>query len=83
MTVSFEKVIPTQVQIDELFFLLKNRKYYISHKSTPSKKDHFDQQHITACHVTSRHSITTIWILNASDSTPQDQSMSSYDGKGC
>ena len=42
MTVSFEKVIPTQVQIDELFFLLKNRKYFISHKSTPSKKDHFD-----------------------------------------
>lgn len=38
----FERIIPTQKQIEELFFLLKSRKYSISHKEIPSKKDHFD-----------------------------------------
>lgn len=40
MSLEFEKIIPTQNQIDELFFLLKNRKYCISHTSTPSKNEH-------------------------------------------
>ena len=42
MPIKFEKIIPTKVQIDELFFLLKNRKYSISHAVTPSKKKHFE-----------------------------------------
>ena len=42
MSLKFEKVIPTQNQNDELFFLLNNRKYSISHTSTPSKKEHSD-----------------------------------------
>ena len=40
MSLKFEKIIPTQNQIDELFFLLNNRKYSISHSSTPSKNEH-------------------------------------------
>lgn len=40
MSIEFEKIIPTQTQIDELLFLIKIRKYSISHKSTPSKKEH-------------------------------------------
>jgi len=42
MSLKFEKIIPTQNQNDELFFLLNNRKYSISHTSTPSKKEHSD-----------------------------------------
>ena len=42
MSIKFERIIPTQNQIDELFFLLNNRKYSISHTSTPSKKEHSD-----------------------------------------
>lgn len=40
MSLKYEKIIPTQNQINELFFLLKNRKYSISHIKTPSQKDH-------------------------------------------
>ena len=40
MSLTFEKIIPTQNQNDELFSLLNNRKYSISHTSTPSKKEH-------------------------------------------
>ena len=40
MTFKFDKIVPTQNQSDELFFLLNNRKYFISHTSTPSKKEH-------------------------------------------
>lgn len=42
MSLKFVKIIPTQNQNDELFFLLNNRKYSISHTSTPSKKEHSD-----------------------------------------
>jgi len=42
MSIKFERIIPTQNQIDELFFLLNNRKYSISHTSMPSKKEHSD-----------------------------------------
>ena len=40
MSLKFERIIPTQNQIDELFFLLQSRKYFISHKTPPSKKEH-------------------------------------------
>ena len=40
MSLKFEKIIPTQNQDDELFFLLKNRKFSISHTSAPSKNEH-------------------------------------------
>ena len=40
MLLKFERIIPTHNQNDELFFLLKNRKYSISHTSTPSKNEH-------------------------------------------
>lgn len=40
MSLTFEKIIPTQNQNDELFFLLNNRKYSISHTNTPSKNEH-------------------------------------------
>ena len=40
MSIKFEKITPTQKQIDELFFLIKSRKYSISRKSIPSKKEH-------------------------------------------
>ena len=40
MLLEFEKIIPTQSQNDELFFLLKNRKHSISHTNMPSKKEH-------------------------------------------
>lgn len=40
MFLTFEKIIPTQNQIDELFFLLNNRKYSISHTSMLSKNEH-------------------------------------------
>ena len=40
MSLKFEKIIPTKNQNDELFFLLNNRKYSISHSSTPSKNEH-------------------------------------------
>ena len=42
MSLKFERIIPTQNQIDELFFLLQSRKYFISHKTPPSKKEHSD-----------------------------------------
>lgn len=45
MLIKFERIVPTQSQIDELFFLLKSRKYFISHKTLPSKKEHFDFVH--------------------------------------
>lgn len=38
----FERIISTKKQIDELFFLLKSRKYSISHADTPSQKEHSD-----------------------------------------
>ena len=40
MSLKFEKIIPTHNQNDELFFLLSNRKYSISHTSRPSKEEH-------------------------------------------
>tara|TARA_X000000368_G_C23039524_1_gene716242 strand:- start:1457 stop:1876 length:420 start_codon:yes stop_codon:yes gene_type:complete len=40
MSLKFEKIIPTQDQNDQLFFLLNNRKYSISHTSMPSKNEH-------------------------------------------
>jgi hypothetical protein len=40
MSLKFEKIIPTQNQKDELFFLLNNRKYSISHSSIPSRNEH-------------------------------------------
>lgn len=40
MSIKFEKITPTVTQIDELFFLIKSRKYSISRKSIPSKKEH-------------------------------------------
>lgn len=40
MPIKFERIIPTENQIDELFFLLNSRKYSISHTTLPSKKDH-------------------------------------------
>ena len=42
MSIKFEKIIPTQDQIDKLFHLLKNRTYSISHKKIPSEKEHFE-----------------------------------------
>ena len=42
MAIKFKKIIPTETQIDELYVLLKNRKYSISHKSVPSKIEHYD-----------------------------------------
>lgn len=38
--ISFEKVIPTEAQINELFNLLLARKHTISHQSTPSIEEH-------------------------------------------
>ena len=40
MSLKFEKIIPTQIQNDDLFFLLNKRKYSISHTITPSKNEH-------------------------------------------
>jgi len=40
MPLTFEKIIPTQNQNDELFFLLNSRKYSISHTNLPSKNEH-------------------------------------------
>lgn len=40
ISLKFEKITPTQTQIDELFFLIKSRKYSISRKSVPTKKEH-------------------------------------------
>ena len=42
MPITFERIIPTQSQIDELLFLLESRKYFISHKILPSKQEHSD-----------------------------------------
>ena len=40
MLLKFERIIPTHNQNDELFILLKNRKYSISHTNLPSKNEH-------------------------------------------
>ena len=40
MTITFEKIIPTNSQIEQLSFLLTNRKNSISHKNLPTEKDH-------------------------------------------
>jgi len=37
---NFENVIPTQKQIDDLYLLLSERKYFISHNILPTKKEH-------------------------------------------
>ena len=42
MEIEFEKIIPTDSQIDELYVLLTSRKYSISHKTVPSKSEHTD-----------------------------------------
>ena len=36
----FDKVIPSPVQINYLYFLLKKRVYLISHSKLPNKKEH-------------------------------------------
>ena len=36
----FETIIPTQKQIDDLYKLLSERKYFISHNILPTKKEH-------------------------------------------
>lgn len=40
--IEFKKIIPTNSQIDELYALLVDRKYSISHKKVPSKSEHSD-----------------------------------------
>ena len=40
MKLEFEKIIPSDEQIDDLFTLLKSRKYTISHSATPAKSKH-------------------------------------------
>lgn len=40
MKIIFEKIIPTKNQINDLFFLLKNKNFNISHVEIPSKKEH-------------------------------------------
>lgn len=40
MSIKFEKIIPTQIQNDQLYFLINNRKHSISHISKPTKKEH-------------------------------------------
>ena len=40
MRVTFEKIIPTENQIEKLYLLLSNRSYSISHSKLPSKKEH-------------------------------------------
>ena len=36
----FEKIIPTKSQLEKLYFLLKNKKYSISHNKIPSSEEH-------------------------------------------
>ena len=36
----FEKIIPTKSQLEKLYFLLKNKKYLISHNKIPSPEEH-------------------------------------------
>lgn len=40
MTIEFEKIVPTDIQIEKLYLLLKNRSYMISHKFLPSFEEH-------------------------------------------
>ena len=40
MTLKYEKIIPTKIQIKKLYQLLLNKKYSISHKELPSLKEH-------------------------------------------
>ena len=40
MTIIFEKIIPTEKQFEKLYFLLKNRKYSVSHNKLPSITEH-------------------------------------------
>ena len=40
MTIIFEKIIPTENQFEKLYFLLKSRKYSVSHSKLPSMKEH-------------------------------------------
>lgn len=36
----FEKIIPNENQLEKLYFLLKNKKYSISHNKIPSLEEH-------------------------------------------
>ena len=40
MNIKFEKVIPTEKQVKELYLFLKEREHSISHKRIPSLNDH-------------------------------------------
>ena len=40
MTIIFEKIIPTENQFEKLYFLLKSRKYSVSHNKLPSMTEH-------------------------------------------
>ena len=40
MTIKFEKIIPNDFQINELYNLLTIKKYPISHKTLPSESEH-------------------------------------------
>ena len=62
MFLTFEKIIPTQNQIDELFFLLNNRKYSISHTSMLSKNEHSE--------FVSAHPYR-VWYLTYRNKTPE------------
>jgi len=42
MDIRFEKIIPTEEQIDELYLFIKNRKHSVSHKITPLFSEHSD-----------------------------------------
>lgn len=40
LNLSFEKILPTAIQIQDLYLLLKKRKYFISHKVLPEFEEH-------------------------------------------
>ena len=42
MKISFEKIIPNEKQVNELYFLLSKRKFSISHKKRPTLREHRD-----------------------------------------
>jgi len=42
MAISLNKIIPSKDQVDELYTLLKKRKYSISHNNIPSETDHYE-----------------------------------------
>ena len=40
MKIIYEKIIPTKSQLEKLYFLLKNKKYSVSHNKIPSPEEH-------------------------------------------